>query len=159
MTVHTATKTLGVNAAFLQEIKDSHPDLAHAVHALRATYHSDEVPSQRARRLVRLLDELRDCLAFQFALEESYGYIECAQPASETLHEMAERAREQHCGLYLELSGLCEQAEELQYRGFACDHVRQLIHDTEQFDARLIQHERLEAQLIERAYFDSRRAS
>lgn len=158
MMVHTSTKTLGINAAFLQEIKDSHPDLAHAVHALRATYHSEDVPSQTARRLVRLLDELRDFLAFQFALEESYGYIECAQPVSETLSEMAETARGQHCGLYLELSGLCEQAEELQYRGFACDNVRQLIHDTEQFDARLIQHERLEAQLIERAYFDSRRA-
>ena len=157
MMVQTATKALGVNAAFLQEIKDSHPDLAHAVQALRATYHSDDVPAQTARRLVRLLDELRDCLAFQFALEESYGYIDCTQPVSETLSEMAERARGQHCGLYLELSGLCEQAEELQYRGFACDHVRQLIHDTEQFDARLIQHERLEAQLIERAYFDSRR--
>ncbi|WP_164102047.1 hypothetical protein [Candidatus Laterigemmans baculatus] len=158
MMVPTATKTLGVNAAFLQEIKDSHPDLAHAVHALRATYHSDDVPAQTARRLVRLLDELRDCLAFQFALEESYGYIEGAQSSSETLAEMAEKARNQHCGLYLELSSLCEQAEELQYRGFACDNVRQLIQDTERFDARLIQHERLEAELIERAYFEPRRA-
>ena len=155
MLVHTATKALGVNAAFLQEIKDSHPDLAHAIHAVRSTCHSEDVPAQIARRLVRLLDELRDSLAFQFALEESYGYIECTQPVSETLSEIAEKGRRQHCALYLEISGLCEQAEELQSRGFACDHVRQLIHDTEQFDARLIEHERLEAELIERAYFDS----
>lgn len=156
MLMHTTTKTLGVNAAFLQEIKDSNPDLAHAIHDVRCTCHSDDVPAKTARRLVRLLDELRDCLALQFALEESFGYIECPKTVSHTLAEIAERARGQHCGLYLEISGLCEQAEELQYRGFACDHVRQLIHETEQFEARLIDHERLEAELIERAYYDRR---
>ena len=152
MLITSATKTLGVNAAFLQEIKDSNPDLAHAIHAVRAACHSDQTAAETARQLVRLLDDLRDSLAFQFALEETYGYIEGTRSSSETMSEMAERARNQHCGLYLEISSLCEQAEELQYRGFACDHVRDLIQATEQFDAQLVQHERLEADLIERAY-------
>jgi hypothetical protein len=152
MLVASKQKTLGVNAAFLQEIKDSHPDLAHAVHDVRTTCQADAPPAETARRLVRLLDDLRDCLAFQFALEESFGYIENARAMPESITELAERARAEHCGLYLEISSLCEQAEELQYRGFAAEHVRELIEATEAFDSRFIRHERLEAELVERAY-------
>lgn len=147
-----ATSTLGVNAAFLQEIKDSNPDLTHIVHEVRTTCQSEMPAAAVAKRLVRLLDDLRDCLAFQFALEESYGYIENAKSVSETLSDLAKRARDEHCTLYLEISSLCEQAEELQYRGFAAEHVEELIRETEGFDAALIQHERLEAELVARAY-------
>lgn len=152
MLITSATKTLGVNAAFLQEIKDSHPDLAHALHDVRATCHAATPEADTAKQLVRLLDDLRDCLAFQFALEETYGYVEGARDAHAIDDEEASRARNQHCSLYLEISDLCEQAEELQYRGFASQHVRELIAATQAFDERLIAHERLEADLVQRAY-------
>jgi hypothetical protein len=159
MLLTTSKKTLGVNGAFLQEIKDSNPDLAHALHAVRATCHELESPADTAKQLVRMLDDLRDCLAFQFALEETYGYVEGAVETNAADAVDAGRAREQHCSLYLDISELCEQAEELQYRGFAAEHVRELIDETLKFHARLIAHERLEADLVDRAYRAQRRSN
>lgn len=159
MLLTTSRKTLGVNGAFLQEIKDSNPDLAHALHAVRATCQEPESPAETAKRLVRLLDDLRDCLAFQFALEETYGYVEGVVEPSAADASDAGLAREQHCSLYLEISELCEQAEELQYRGFATEHVRELIDETLRFHEHLIAHERLEADLVDRAYRAQRRNS
>ena len=147
-----AVKTVGVNAAFLQEIKDSHADLAHLIHEVRVTCHAELPPGESAKRLTNLLHDLRDCLAMQFALEETYGYIENVQSMPNSVTAMAERARNEHCGLYLEISALCEQAEELQYRGYAAEHAGELIKATEQFDAKLIRHERLEAELVEIGY-------
>lgn len=147
-----AVKTVGVNAAFLQEIKDSHPDLGHVIHEVRATCHAALSPGETAKRLTNLLHDLRDCLAMQFALEETYGYIENVQTMPNSVTGMAERARNEHCSLYLEISSLCEQAEELQYRGFAAEHAGELTEATERFDARLIRHERLEAELVELGY-------
>lgn len=158
MLVSSATKTLGINAAFLQEIKDSHPDLAHALSAVRDACRSECVPSEAAKALVRRLDDLRDCLALQFALEESYGYMEGICMDDSAITAAADLARSQHCSLYLEISSLCERAEDLQFRGFAGDHVRDLITQTEKFDAQLAMHERLESELIEKAYRAQQRA-
>jgi hypothetical protein len=158
MLISSATKTLGINAAFLQEIKDSHPDLAHALTAVRDACRSECVPSEAAKALVRKLDDLRDCLALQFALEESYGYMEGICTDNAAIAESAEKARGQHCSLYLEISSLCERAEDLQFRGFAGEHVRELIAQTEKFDLQLTLHERLESELIEKAYRAQHRA-
>ena len=73
MVVATKT-TLVVNAAFLQEIKDSNPDLYQTIDQLGSVCASDEPPARLCRNLTRLLDRLRDQLALQFSLEESYGY-------------------------------------------------------------------------------------
>lgn len=150
MVTTTSTRTLVVNPAFLQEIKDSNPDLWHAVHELRQTCQSDCEPAQIARRLVRQLDDLRDLLALQFALEESYGFIEVSPAVAANLEmgEVAVEAHSQHCSLYLRLNDLAEQAEELQYRGVAVDQLRELIAEAEDFDYSLRQHEQLEQSLI-----------
>lgn len=159
MLMTTTTKTVGINGAFLQEIKDSHPDLAHAVHAVRATCHAVQPPADMAKQLVRMLDDLRDCLAFQFALEETYGYVEGVIVCQVHDADAVARARDQHCTLYLEISELCEQAEELQYRGFAAEHVVELIEATLRFDERFVAHERLEAELVTQAYEHQRRSN
>lgn len=146
----TAAKTLVVNAAFLQEIKDSNPDLWHAVHELRQTCHSDDEPVKVARRIVRQLDELRDLLALQFALEESYGFVELPALAEPTkCSRMAARTRVQHCSLYLMLHDLAEQAEELQYRGVVASQLRELIEGALHFDQKLREHEQMEAELMD----------
>ena len=151
-------RTLLVNAAFLQEIKDSNPDLWHAMHQLRQLCESEEPTTSLLRRLVRSLDDLRDRWALQFALEESYGYISVSSPndlsnAEMTLYrstfEQAELACSQHCGLYLQLSDLAEQAEELQFRGVTFDQFQHLLSQTRQFDVAIRQHERFEQALIE----------
>ena len=107
----TLTKILVVNPAFLQEIKDSNPDLWDTVHQLRQTCQCDDQPSSIAKRLVAQLDLLRDHIALQFALEESYGYLEVPDQRCSVLDELAVRAQSQHCPLYLGLSELAERAD------------------------------------------------
>ena len=153
MTVsHVTTNTLVVNPAFLQEIKDSNPDLWETIHQLRQVCHDEDAePALQSRRLTRLLDDLRDRLALQFSLEESYGYIAVPEYASEVLTELANRAQAQHGILYLQLSDLAEQAEELQYRGVEPTQLRVLIGRTCEFDAELREHEEAENELIQRS--------
>ena len=158
----TTTQTLVINPAFLQEIKDSNPDLWQAVHALRQTCEADDDRAPIAKRLVRQLDDLRDALAFQFALEESYGFIvvpavaesQRLVPAAAESQRLvsAGEAHAQHYSLYLRLSELAERAEELQYRGMAVSRLEELVAAARAFDTALRDHERLEAELIERAY-------
>jgi hypothetical protein len=153
VTAGLAVKTLVVNPAFLQEIKDSNPDLWHTVHQLRQVCEcDDDEPANLSRQLTRLLDGLRDQLALQFALEESYGYVAVPDLPSQTLGELAMRAQAQHSTLYLQLSDLAEQSEELQYRGVEPSHLRMLIQRTRQFDVELREHERIENELIERSF-------
>lgn len=149
---HVTTKTLVVNPAFLQEIKDSNPDLWHTVHQLRQVCDSDDEPANVSRQLTRLLDTLRDQLALQFSLEESYGYLAVPQNPSQTPGGLANRAQSQHGILYMRLSELAEQSEELQYRGVELPQLLELVAQTSDFDAQLREHERLENELIERSF-------
>lgn len=157
-----------VNAAFLQEIKDSNPHLWHAVHRLRTLCEPEscdtERPQAAIREFIACLDELRDLLALQFALEESYGLIAAdsalaqrfADSHSISQQNEAERERQmmvrtvtdQHRCLYLQLVDLVEQAEELQYRGCDADCLKALAQSTQRFSYDLTAHERLEAELI-----------
>jgi len=145
-------KTLTVNPAFLQEIKDSNPDLWDTVGQLRQLCEGDQEPAATARGLARLLDTLRDDLALQFSLEESYGYLEVAGDSPGVLGELATETHAQHCSLYLRLSELAEQAEELQYRGVEPTQLRQLVKSAQDFDAELRKHEQSENELIERSF-------
>lgn len=157
-----------VNAAFLQEIKDSNPHLWHEIHRLRTLCEVESIdfdkPQAALRELMGCLDGLRDLLALQFALEESYGLIAAdtatAQHAAnqQSIAEQNEAERErqqmvrdvtgQHRKLYLQLTDLVELAEELQYRGCETRSLRKLVDSIERFSADLTAHERLEAELI-----------
>ncbi len=154
-TNRATTKAFVVNSAFLQEIKDSHPELWETLHRVRQVCECEDTPFQSVSQLVRLLNELRDQMAFQFALEEAYGYIEVGLDFAATEANQARKVIAQHCSLYLQLSELIEKAEELQYRGAAAAHVHELVAETQAFDERLRAHERSEDELIE-ASFDRR---
>ncbi|GAA5506078.1 hypothetical protein [Novipirellula caenicola] len=151
-TVSSAKKTLVVNSAFLQEIKESHPEFWHTLHHVRQICEDVEQPSHVTRDLVRLLNELRDKMALQFALEEAYGYIEVAPEFSSCKVNAAEKIMAQHCSLYLQLSELIEKAEELQYRGAIAACVQELVDQTQAFDAKLQEHEQAENGLIENSH-------
>ncbi|MEZ6090909.1 MAG: hypothetical protein R3C05_23375 [Pirellulaceae bacterium] len=155
MLMQTKLKLLTVNPAFLQEIKDSNQELWDTLHAVRQLCDSDQSRADVARGLVRLLNELRDHLSLQFALEESYGYLEgrFRWIAGSVIPQLA---RSQHCRLFLQLADLCELAEELQYRGFSLNEVAGLVEQVELFDQSLQQHERLENDLIEISFYDVR---
>ena len=150
----TRTRVLVLNPAFLQEIKDCNPDLWHTQHELRQVCECNAEPVQVTRQLVRLLDEFRDQLALQFALEESYGFLEVPDDslaANQIDEDLVHRVHAQHCPLYLELSDLAEQAEELQYRGIVIAQLMNLVGSVKRFDEKLTEHENLEGELIERS--------
>ncbi len=156
MSVATLTKTLAVNPAFLQEIKDSNPDVWESVNELREVLEVPDEPARILRKLTRLLDDLRDQLALQFSLEESYGYIEVPErlvwSSSRVTTELANQTQSQHAVLYLRLSDLAEQAEELQYRGIEPRRFHELVSSSCQFHSDLREHERMENELIRRSY-------
>jgi len=148
------SKTLAINAAFLEEIKDSNVALWNQVAAVRDLCQSHEIRSILLNRLVNLLNELRDSLALQFALEESYGYVEIASPPKPPLCLQAEDVRSQHCVLYLTVSELAEQAEELQYRGWEMEHVDALVGRVKLFELQLALHESQERQMLKASRAD-----
>jgi hypothetical protein len=161
-----SNETLLVNPAFLQEIKDSNPPLWRATDEMSAVcdlgQEDLEHPQQTIKRFVGSLDHLRDLLALQFSLEESFGYLkvptamaydkqsfrELAASMGTALH--VRQAIEQHRRLYLELIELVETAEELQYRGCQANCLAKFALRVTKLLFDLNSHERLEADLIAR---------
>jgi len=156
MAVATATRTLVINPAFLQEIKDCNPDLWTTVDELERVCGSDTEPIRQIRYLTRLLDSVRDQLAMHFSLEESYGYLKIPAEAARRLPrrtcQLAARMRTEHSQLYLRLTDLAEQAEELQYRGVQAQRLRRLVRCCDQFLRDLRAHEEAESELICRCF-------
>lgn len=151
MGVTTSAKTLTVNSAFLQEIKDSNLNLWQSLEQMVAVCQSRQERARRLRQLVPILGEVRDLLALQFALEETYGYMEVPSAIAPVNNHLLQDIRSQHSALYLMVSELVERAEELQYRGVNHERspqVDRLIDDVYQFELRFRDHERLEQDLI-----------
>jgi len=148
MSISTAVNAITVNPAFLQEIKDSNLCLWTTVDRLVAVCVPDEDRGRTLNRLVPLLGELRDLLALQFALEETYGYMEVPNAVAPGNNHLLQDIRSQHCTLYLNINELAENAEELQYRGFLSEKVDALLAEVRDFELRFRDHERMEADLI-----------
>lgn len=147
--VRTQQHTTVVNAAFLQEVKDSNEELWTVLDQIRLIEPAKQENKACCKRLVDCLSELRDCVGLQFSLEETYGFITaaCESKAASLLN--AEEARQQHRELYLQLHELCEQAEEAQYRGTIGRDLGNYLEAFERFDACFEAHEQLEADLIQ----------
>lgn len=150
----SALKTVGINAAFLQEIKEDNAELrrvfSYVVALLAKT--EDEAP---LRELADSFMLLRDQLAMHFALEESFGYVDDAILASPRLLESAEGLRAQHETLYLQICDLVECAETQLYQrpdqtgDQDGERHRQLLADSfSDFHARFTEHENGETELI-----------
>lgn len=152
MAVATTSKATMINAAFLQEVKDSHVELWETVHQLRQMIEGSICSASNARALVSLLGQLRDQLAFEFSLEEAYGFIEGCRGIAPVVAQRAATAKQQHRELYLLIHELCEQAEEAQYRGVEHREFAELLAMAADFDAQLRAHESLESELITTDY-------
>lgn len=158
MAVVVQSSTTMINAAFLQEVKDSNVELWDAVHRLRVMIEEagdatrTRISAEQTRSFVTLLGQLRDLLAFEFSLEEAYGYIEGCRGAPSIAGQRAAAAKLQHRELYLLIHELCEQAEEAQYRGAVDREYVELMAAAAEFDAQLRAHEQLEAELATAAF-------
>lgn len=148
MSISTTVTAITVNPAFLQEIKDSNLSLWQAIDRLESLYTPDEDRVRKLNCLVPLLGELRDLLGLQFALEETYGYMEVPTAVAPVNLHLLQDIRSQHCTLYLAVNELAEQAEELQYRGYVSEKVDMLLAEVREFELRFRDHERMEADLI-----------
>ena len=149
------TSTTIVNAAFLQEIKDSNVRLwavLHELHELNALRGESADARRQAHALVALMSELRQSLALEFTLEETYGFIEGASRAGGLGMPDAGLAKHQHRELYLLLTELCEQVEEAQYRGTIARDLHSYLDSFARFDEAFYSHEDFESELIRCAF-------
>jgi hypothetical protein len=141
-------RTVSINAAFLQEIKDDHHELRQLLHHTAAMLARPGWMRIELDRLVELFGKLRDQLAMHFSLEEAFGYFEDAVIAAPHLSRRAELLRSQHHELYCELCQMAERAEAILYHEAAQPAMGRLAADFRRFTERLHQHELHERDLI-----------
>ncbi len=141
--------TTGVNAAFLQEVKDNNVQLWSTLRELRDMRNRCVEPIMASAQFVSLISSLRELLSLQFSLEDTYGYIVAAPTRIQLSAAVdAAAAKSQHCELYLQIHELCEQAEEAQYRGTISRDLDTFFSSFELLDDSLRAHEDAEAELI-----------
>lgn len=137
-----------VNAAFLQEVKESNFELWALFREIREISPGDWDSQHSAHRFVEKLSELRDSIGLQFTLEETYGFIEGLPAQSVIGVASADTARLQHKELYLQIHEICEKVEEAQYRGTVARDLTEYVELFSIFDASFRAHEELEQELI-----------
>lgn len=143
-------RSLGVNAAFLQEIKDEDNFLGGLLLAARYAFNSSHVGSLNPRATVNLLRRVQDGLAMHFAMEEAFGYFEDALDFPPDLSTTAENRRDEHAPLYLAVSEMVESAERLLYKESSNERTLDRLSSAFVcFHQRLQQHEAGERQLID----------
>jgi hypothetical protein len=103
--------TLGVNAAFLREIKEDHRELTRLFEEAVSLFGRAGKSRVPARKIVEVLEGLRDQLAIHFSLEEAFGYFEDAITVAPRLSARADELRSEHGTLYMELCDVVEEAE------------------------------------------------
>ncbi len=110
MTLAQGAPRYGINAAFLQEIKEDHRQLDEHWRRLQAMATEGVWLARHYRAWVDELYLLCDQLALHFALEEAYGYFEDVLEATPHLHAQAARLKGQHPGLFVWARDLADQA-------------------------------------------------
>lgn len=141
-------RTVSINAAFLQEIKEDHHELRQLFHHTGAMLNRPRWMPIEHDRLVELFCKLRDQLAMHFSLEEAYGYFDDALTVAPHLSRRADRLREQHGELYSELCRLTDRAEQVLYHEAPRSSVRSLAAAFSKFSHRFGDHELQENDLI-----------
>jgi chaperonin GroEL (HSP60 family) len=149
-----AIGTVTVNAAFLQEIKEDDRHLHHLLELVAAEVNDGRITAGRLRRLVGLLDKLRDRLAMHFSLEEAYGYFEDAVSVAPHLSQEAETLRAEHQTLFVSVCDILEDAEQSLYHEKPYAATRGILVDLSDFLEEFRGHESRENELIVQALDD-----
>ncbi len=142
------SRTVSINPAFLQEIKDDHHELRQLMHHTGAMLVRPEWMPIEYDRLTDLFEKLRDQLAMHFSLEEAYGYFDDALDVAPRLSRRADQLRSQHGELYSQLCALTDRAEQLLYHETTDAAVSQLAADFRHFCESFHKHELSENDLI-----------
>ena len=153
MPARISTSAVGVNAAFLQEVKDDNVMLHDLLGAASKVLDPAELTSIQPRCMADLLGKLRDQLAIHFSLEEALGYLEDVIIESPRLCETAFQLRAEHETLYLSISQLTDDAERLLMGGGPMAKPM-LMKRFRHFCNQLKEHERREDDLIIESLYD-----
>jgi len=148
------TRTVAVNPAFLQEIKDDNRDLRSLFTHAIAAMDPDRLERVDTRHVAELLARLRDQLAMHFTLEEAYGYFDDPINTAPRLLERAEVLRSEHTSLFLELCRMVEEAEGLADHPRSFEIFKRLSIQFQSFHVRFQKHEACENELIFEALDD-----
>jgi hypothetical protein len=149
-----AQRTVSINPAFLQEIKEDHHELRQLMHHTSAMLGRSGPTEIEFPRLVDMFGKLRDQLAMHFSLEEAYGYYEDAITAAPHLSRRAECLRSQHAVLFGDLCRLADSTEQLLYHEQPAEALARLADDYRRFSVRFHEHESQECDLIQEALND-----
>ena len=150
----TVCRTLAVNAAFLQEIKQDNQQLRDVLEMSRQLLQNSCCERSDVRQWLEALEELRDQLALHFALEDAYGYFEDAAIEAPRLSQRAEQLRGEHVELFQEMCRLADRADRLLHEKAGGRQLRNLSQAFFAFVDRLQSHERHENELIMAAFDD-----
>lgn len=132
-----------VNAAFFREIKEDHHQLQRLLERIRHMVSQPQALPNHWKEFIALLADLRDQLAFHFALEEAYGYFEDAVERAPRFHNTAGKLRDQHADIYLLSQQIADNAAVLPHA-----EAEQLADQFLAFDRALSTHESAELRLI-----------
>lgn len=149
-----ALRTVSINPAFLQEIKDDHHELRQLMHHTSAMLDRSGPEEIDYPRLVDMFGKLRDQLTMHFSLEEAYGYFEDAIVVAPHLSRRADHLRSQHQELFADLCRMVEAAEQLLYHEQPTSLLEPLGGDYRRFVVRFREHESQECDLILEAFND-----
>ena len=149
-----AQRTVSINPAFLQEIKDDHHELRQLMHHTAATLARARGGEIDSPRVAEMLGKLRDQLAMHFALEEAYGYFDDPISVAPHLNRRAEQLRFEHGDLFSEVCRLAETAEQLARQEMPVAPLLRLAEEYRRFSTRFQEHESQECDLILEAFND-----
>jgi hypothetical protein len=140
---------IAINVPFMLEIKQDFEfrellsEVSRQIHA---------TPSPSPRESAEMLGCLRDQLETYFALEEFYGYFKNSNETTPRLSRQAEKLKQEHTRLYLQLQEIVEQSERILYQeSIPGIHSGQLPGLLDQFRAALESHEQQEMDLMMRS--------
>ena len=149
-----AQRTVSINPAFLQEIKDDHHELRQLMHHTRAMLDHSGPAEIEYPRLFEMFGKLRDQLAMHFSLEEAFGYFEDAISVAPHLSRRAESLRSEHSRLFAELCRMVELSEQLLYDETPDAALSRLWVEYHRFSTLFLAHELQECDLILEAFND-----
>lgn len=148
----TKTRTVAINAAFLQEIKDDNRELRQLLRRAATNVSVPHLRRGQSRELVDVLSQLCDQLAMHFALEEAFGYFEDAVDIAPRLSQRADELRAEHESLFRILCDMVEHAEQVLYRESSRGVMRGIALRFNAFHDQFQEHETRENELILEAF-------
>lgn len=150
----TSTRTVTVNAAFLQDVKEDNIHLQNLLATAAKILDPRKSVDIKPRALAELFEQIRDQLATHFSLEEAFGYFEDAIEVAPRLSEKAIELRGQHETLQVSISTLADDA----FRNLAVPggtaEIPRLLNRFRNFCGTLKRHEDAECELILDALYE-----